>query len=489
MKRKLLWLDLIVCSVWILAVLGDRGGWGSVLQLIVLLMAFLRLSFAFSIAKLEKRSWLPLAGMVLLTALMLQVTGFVGIDKIGAYSFHISGLEWNESVYRGILLFCVAWIWLLPLIAYFVLLFRRRLVTTEMRWTDLLGGILWKDRRSQIYSALMLVCIISFYGGLSMNARVCQILCFTAPAFSYWLLCRHYHVVPKKMGLLVVSMVIFFYAQPFAGVWRGALLAVSLGIVIYMGLLFYRSAGVRSTAVLSVLYLGIFLPSLAIGYNQYACLNYGRWKYYSHRPYAGIFYIQDASGQKLGLRDRYGMLVKPEYESIVSPNGELWAEEVELRTDGYSVYYDLFTGDLKKRNEIDEALQVEVSRKVTDFLNKYKKANGDRVEVKITALPAYKTVAHVRMITFGVPRYYYGNDFLFPEDTTDLSSDGFSCDTLEISEYARKSLLRYVKELKRDSVPVYRIDVKLAADAMLQKSMAVELVNNIAESKQLNAGN
>lgn len=487
MKRKLLWLDLFVCSIWILAVLGDRVSWGSLWLLIAFLMVVLRLSFAFSITKREKRSWVPLAGMVILTALM-HPSGFVGIDKIGAYPFHISGLEWNEGVYYGILLCCVAWIWLMPLIAYFVLLFRRRLVFTEMRWTDLLGGILWKDRRAQIYSALMLVCIVTFYAGLSMNARVCQIICFTAPAFSYWLLCRHFHVVPKKIGLLVVSMIIFFYAQPFAGVGRGALLVVSLGIVVYMGIQLYRATGMRSAAVLSVLYLGIFLPSLAIGYNQYACLSYGRWKYYSHSPYAGIFYIQDASGKKLGLRDRYGMLVKPEYESIVSPNGKLWAEEVELRKNGYSVYYDLFTGEMEKENDIAETLQVEVSRKVTDFLNDYRRSNADRVEVKITAIPVAKTIAHVRMITFGVPRYDYGDEAFLPEDTTALSSDEFSRDTLKISEYSRKYVLRYVRELKHGSIPVYRVDVKLAMDAMPPKSMAVELVDNIAKSRLLGAG-
>jgi hypothetical protein len=487
MKRKLLWLDLIICSVWILAVLGDRGGWGSLLQLIVLLMAVLRLSFAFSITKLEKRSWMPLVGMAVLTALMLQVTGFVGIDKIGAYSFYISGLEWNGSVYRGILLFSMVWIWLLPLIVFFIFLFCRKLIYTEMKWTDLFGGILWKDCRARIYSALMLVCIITFYVGLSMNARACQIISFTAPVFSYWLLCRHYHVNPKRIGLVVVSMIIFFYAQPFAGLWRGMLLTVSLGIVVYMSLSFYRATQVHSISVLTILYVGIFLPSLSIGYNQYACLSYGRWNFYSYVPFNGIFYIQDASGNMLGLRDRYGMLVKPEYESICSPDDNLWNGDVELRTNGFSVYYDLYAGNFKKVNGINEELQVEVGKKVKDFLNKYKK--NDRIEVKITESSTSKIIGHVKMIIYGVPQYYYGKESFWPEDTVILSSDKFSSDTFMTLEYGKKNILRYTKDLMRDSIPVYRIDVKIATGLIPQKSMIAELVNNIAKCKTLNVIN
>lgn len=93
----------------------------------------------------------------------------------------------------------------------------------------------------------------------------------------------------------------------------------------------YQATDKLVLSVLTVFYIGMFLPSLAIGYNQYACIRYGRQYYYSHAPYNGIFYIKDISGEKQGLRDRYGILVEPEYDGIYHPDGNGGLVEIELR--------------------------------------------------------------------------------------------------------------------------------------------------------------
>ena len=93
------------------------------------------------------------------------------------------------------------------------------------------------------------------------------------------------------------------------------------------------------------------------------------------------------------------------------------------------------------------------------------------------------------MIIYGVPQYYYGKASFWPEDTVILSSDKFSSDTFMTLEYGKKNILRYTKDLMRDSIPVYRIDVKIATGLIPQKSMIAELVNNIAKCKTLNVIN
>lgn len=81
-------------------------------------------------------------------------------------------------------------------------------------------------------------------------------------------------------------------------------------------------------AFLSSIYLGIMLPSLAIGNNQYTCFSVGRTAYHSLGSYPGIFYVEDKETRKVGLRDRYGLLVKPEYESFRYHTSSHWFGEL-----------------------------------------------------------------------------------------------------------------------------------------------------------------
>ena len=345
MRNKFYWIDLAVCSVWILAIVGDRHIWNSALELTAILTVVMRMTFIFAIARNEKRSWVPLVGMMIMTALLQYSSYFIGTDNMASYVFPILHIESNMILYRIIVLFSVLWVWMLPPILYFVKLFRGKLVRTDVRWKDMLSAILWSDKTARTYSALMIACIITFYTGLTVSARSCRVVCLVLPTLSYWMICRHYQVSPKRLWLLVVGMVFFYYAQPFAGLWRIILLCASLATVIYMTLQLYRATHKYVLSVLTLFYIGMFLPSLAIGYNQYACISYGRL--YRHAPYNGIFYIKDGFGEKQGLRDRYGILVEPEYDGIYCPNGNAGIGEVELRKNGCSVYYDLLTGKIR----------------------------------------------------------------------------------------------------------------------------------------------
>ena len=214
MKNKFYWIDLAVCSVWILAILGDRHIWNSALELITILTVVMRVTYTFAIARNEKRAWIPLLGMIVTTALMLQSDHFIGTDNIAYYAFPILNIKGNINSYRVIALFSVLWVWMLPLVLYFIKLFRRKLVRTDAKWKDMLGAILWKDKTARTYSTLMLTCIITFFTGLAMNAKACRIACLVMPAFSYWLICHHYRLRPKRLWLLVISMAVFYYAQP-----------------------------------------------------------------------------------------------------------------------------------------------------------------------------------------------------------------------------------------------------------------------------------
>ena len=89
-----------------------------------------------------------------------------------------------------------------------------------------LGAIMWKDKGAKKYSQLLLIAICALYAGLAMDMRVCRFACFVLPSLSLYLINRHVsscrgtsekNPMVGKMWVIVAAMVLFFYAQRYAG--------------------------------------------------------------------------------------------------------------------------------------------------------------------------------------------------------------------------------------------------------------------------------
>ena len=144
------------------------------------------------------------------------------------------------------------------------------------------------------------------------------------------------------------------------------MLLVCMGLVAYVGIRFYRNAKNSILSVSMVLYLSVLLPSYSIGYNQYAGVNYARKGFYHLPSFPGILYITDDTG-KLGLRDRYGVLIKPEYESIHESDKKFdgWRCVYILQRDNYRRYYDVYNNEYIQE---DEAVAYVMKTETADSL-------------------------------------------------------------------------------------------------------------------------
>ena len=147
-------------------------------------------------------------------------------------------------------------------------------------------------------------------------------------------------------------MLIFFFAQTHAGLLRMSMLSINFSMAAYVCSSFYQNKKKLLLSVMSAIYIGILLPCLAIGNNQYTCFNVGRSGYYSLDTYPGIFSIEDKETGKIGLRSRYGLLVKPEYDAFVYHTSRHWFGELELRKNGYYTLYDICNNEYRKDNHI-----------------------------------------------------------------------------------------------------------------------------------------
>lgn len=399
MKSKLLFFDLAICSLWMLSMFGGRGSWAYTALPFIVLEVLYRIVLSFSLFHKEKRTWLPLLIFGPLIGMSVVVGVYNGVGDIIYHVFDLTGLEFNVILKYTLGGFLMLWIFVVPYIWYLILLFKKQLVRTNLSWKELLGGILWHDRLEKTCSAIMLVMLVAFLTGLSMNARPCQILCMSAAPLTYWLLCHYYKVRAEKVWVLVVSMTIFWYAQLVGGIWRAAMLLISFGLVVYVCTRLYKNIRNNMVANVFALYLGILLPSFAIGYNQYACINYARSGFYYLSPFNGILYITDSSYELHGLRDRYGLLVKPEYEYIREsdrfPNG--WPYIYELSKDGYSRYYEVVNNQFVHEPDIHPELQHKVREILEDFFawnNEYE----DKGQISVTELWSGKKIGRIGQI-------------------------------------------------------------------------------------------
>ena len=349
MNTKFLYLDLIICSVWMLFVFGRYGGWAIPAAAICMPAVFYRYVLAFSLSKNEVRSWLPLLIYIPLS-LWIVFSGYdISVSQIADYFFHLTQIEHNDFVHGIIKDFFLFWLFALPYIYYLFLLIRKETLRTELTWPELIGAILWRDKHTKIITVILMVTLIAFITGLSMSAGSCQLICFSAVPITYWLICRYNSIEAEKLWALVIAMAIFWYAQIMAGWLRGFMLFISIVMVSYVGSILYQRTKKGLLSVGCVLYLGVFLPSFSIGYNQYACIHYARSGFHYLEPFRGILNITDTKGQH-GLRDRYGLLIKPEYDTIRigEKRTSYWSHQYILKKDGSNRYYDVFNNKYMK---------------------------------------------------------------------------------------------------------------------------------------------
>ena len=86
----------------------------------------------------------------------------------------------------------------------------------------------------------MLVATCALYAGLAMDMRMCRFACVVLPSLSLYLIVRYVtsckytsekNPIVGKLWMMVAAMVLFFYAQRYAGMWRVWMLVASIAMV------------------------------------------------------------------------------------------------------------------------------------------------------------------------------------------------------------------------------------------------------------------
>jgi hypothetical protein len=114
--------------------------------------------------------------------------------------------------------------------------------------------------------------------------------------------------------ILVTGSFVFWWAQFFGHELRIIALALNLCCIAYVCFL----KGLNWKTLLFVpLAIAVFIQPLCIGYNLYTATHVGmrsKYRYYD-RAINGLWVVDDGK-DKLGIRDRYGMVLNADYEEI-----------------------------------------------------------------------------------------------------------------------------------------------------------------------------
>lgn len=482
MRKTLLGIDLAICSLWTIAALGSRIAWvGTPATWIVMLLIMSRLLLSFTLYHRERKSRVSGLLFVGFTAFAVSVGLDIKLSELASKVFPLLNLNFNRWWYVGLTLAVATWLWVVPLAVFLVNIFRKGCLTDILTWTDALGKLLWTDKTARTYCSLLLITIGTLYTGLTMNARLCLFACVVAPTLSFHLLKRYYGLKKGKLWVLVISMLIFFFAQTHTGLLRMVMLGISFSMVIYVCSFFYQNKKKMLMSVMSVIYVGILLPSLAIGNNQYTCFNVGRTGYYSLDTYPGIFCIENMKTGKIGLRSRYALLVKPEYESIVYHTPRHWFGELELRKNGYYTLYDICNNEYRIDNHISHQLQDSICQIVEEHLSEYDYKSDERLEVRLIEASNSQVRTHIKALKNGSVIYDYDDKEAFiPTDSISYTPGTIVCDSLVILEWCQLKSLSYAHDATTKDSAVYNIQVTLARENMPKPKEAEMLVQKIS---------
>lgn len=482
MRKILLEIDLAICSLWTIAALGSRIAWvGTPATWIVMLLIMSRLLLSFTLYHRERKSWVSGLLFMGLTAFAASVGLDIKLSELASKVFPLLNLNFNRWWYVGLTLAVATWLWIVPLAVFLVNIFRKGCLTDTLTWKDAFGKLLWTDKTARTFCSILLITIGTLYTGLTMNARLCLFASIVAPTLSFHLLKRYYGLEKGKVWVLVISMLIFFFAQTHAGLLRMTMLGISFCMAAYVCSSFYQNKKKFLLSVMSAIYIGILLPCLAIGNNQYTCFNVGRTGYYSLDTYPGIFCIEDKETGKIGLRSRYGLLVKPEYDSFVYHTSRHWFGELELRKNGYYTLYDICNNEYRKDNHISHQLQDSICQIVEEHLSKYDYKFDERLEVKLMEAKNSQVCTHIKALKNGSVIYDYDDKEAFiPTDSISYTPETIVRDSLVGLEWCVLKSLSYAHDATTKDSAVYNIQVTLARENMPKPKEAEMLVQKIS---------
>lgn len=220
-------------------------------------------------------------------------------------------------------------------------------------WLFLMAGLPYamyiKEKRAlsdicKTYLMIVAIFYCAYIFGKEMDFSSSMVGLIMLPTLFYYVICksRSIEMQYKDCCILVIGSMAFMVAQYGCNLVRILFLAISAAAFGYEAYNLYRKQQSKKFAVTIFFAMGVVLPTLTIGYNQYTVLNARITQRYTSYYYAsnGIFMTYNPKNNSRGLRDRYGEIIPARYERLF-PLGDHSKPFVQVRQDKKWGIYDI----------------------------------------------------------------------------------------------------------------------------------------------------
>ena len=249
---------------------------------------------------------------------------------------------------------------------------------------------LWKDKMLKQYGLLALIIFTAFLIGRE-NLGYLGLVGATALPVLLLYVVLHFsgqRLQSKDAWILVLGAVLYWWAQFFDHESKMILIITNLCCITYVCFL----KGLHWKTLLFVpIAIVVFIQPCCIGYNLYAATHVGmRAKYRDYSPAIKGLWLVDCGSNKLGLRDRYGMVLNADYEDIqqlqptkpfvkVQKNGKWGVYDIEQHQIEIEPTYTDIVQKGKYTFLLEDTLNTENNKYLTMFVRYYRSCQDYQV--------------------------------------------------------------------------------------------------------------
>ena len=242
---------------------------------------------------------------------------------------------------------------------------------------------LWKDKMVKQYGLLALIIFTAFLIGRE-NPGYLGLVGATALPILLLYVVLHFsgqHLQNKDVWILAFGAVLYWWAQFFDSEFKIMLLIINLCCIAYV--CFLKGLNWKTLLFVPIAII-VFIQPCCIGYNLYAATHVGmRAKYKDYSPAIKGLWLVDCGSNKLGLRDRYGMVLNADYEDIqqlqptkpfvkVQKNGKWGVYDIEQHQIEIDPVYTAIIQKGKYTFLLEDELNPENNKYLTMFVHYYR---------------------------------------------------------------------------------------------------------------------
>ena len=226
------------------------------------------------------------------------------------------------------------WVWTLLISFIPVISERYRYKESSANFTPL-----WRDRQVRYFGLVSLIMLTAFLIGRENPGYLGFVGVLTLPVLLLYVIMQFEdkQLQSHDAKILIAGSFVFWWAQFFDHECKIACLVINLCCIAYVCFL----KGFNWKTLLFVpISIAVYIQPLCIGYNLYTATHVGMMGKYRHYEKAiNGLWVVDNGKERLGIRDRYGMVLNAGYEEIyqLQPTKPY----VKVKKDGKWGIYDL----------------------------------------------------------------------------------------------------------------------------------------------------